>query len=47
MRALLLAPWLLPLVVSASVWKWMYAQDYGILNYILVQTGMSPSQCHG
>jgi multiple sugar transport system permease protein len=41
MRALLLAPWLLPLVVSASVWKWMYAQDYGIINYILVQTGIA------
>jgi multiple sugar transport system permease protein len=41
MRALLLAPWLLPLVVSASVWKWMYAQDYGILNYILVKIGVA------
>ena len=29
MRALLLAPWLLPLVVSASVWQWMFQQDYG------------------
>ena len=41
MRALLLAPWLLPLVVSASVWKWMYAQDYGIINYILLSTGIA------
>ncbi len=36
MRALLLAPWLLPLVVSASVWQWMFAQDYGVINYILL-----------
>jgi multiple sugar transport system permease protein len=40
MRALLLAPWLLPLVVSASVWQWMYAQDYGVINYLLVQSGI-------
>jgi len=40
MRALLLAPWLLPLVVSASVWQWMYAQDYGVINYLLVQAGI-------
>jgi multiple sugar transport system permease protein len=40
MRALLLAPWLLPLVVSASVWQWMYAQDYGIINHVLLQLGI-------
>lgn len=40
MRALLLAPWLLPLVVSASVWQWMFAQDYGVINYILVNLGL-------
>jgi multiple sugar transport system permease protein len=40
MRALLLAPWLLPLVVSASVWQWMFAQDYGIINYLLVSLGI-------
>jgi multiple sugar transport system permease protein len=40
MRALLLAPWLLPLVVSASVWQWMFAQDYGIINHVLLQLGI-------
>lgn len=40
MRALLLAPWLLPLVVSASVWQWMFAQDYGIINHVLIQLGI-------
>ena len=43
MRALLLAPWLLPLVVSASVWQWMFAQDYGIINYVLLELGLISS----
>jgi len=40
LRALLLAPWLLPLVVSATVWRWIYEQDSGVLNYVLVQSGL-------
>jgi multiple sugar transport system permease protein len=44
MRALLLAPWLLPLVVSSSVWQWMFQQDYGIINYVLVSLGLVESK---
>jgi multiple sugar transport system permease protein len=40
LRALLLAPWLLPLVVSSSVWQWMFAQDYGVINYLLLKLGV-------
>jgi multiple sugar transport system permease protein len=40
MRALLLAPWLLPIVVSASVWRWMFAQDYGVINHLLLKAGL-------
>ena len=44
MRALLLAPWLLPIVVSASVWQWMYAQDYGVINYALLHLGITAAK---
>src|SRR5262249_18408930 len=44
MRALLLAPWLLPLVVSSSVWQWMFAQDYGVINYALVKLGLTATK---
>ena len=44
MRALLLAPWLLPLVVSSSVWQWMFQQDYGVINYVLTSLGISGSK---
>ncbi|MDN4474778.1 sugar ABC transporter permease [Demequina sp. SYSU T00192] len=39
-RALLLLPWLLPLVVSASVWRWIFDQDNGILNIALRGAGV-------
>jgi multiple sugar transport system permease protein len=32
LRALFLVPWLLPLLVSASVWAWMFNSESGILN---------------
>ncbi|HEU5378573.1 MAG TPA: sugar ABC transporter permease [Ktedonobacteraceae bacterium] len=36
MRALLLIPWLLPLIVSATIFKWMLQTDNGIINYALL-----------
>ncbi|HEX8498568.1 MAG TPA: sugar ABC transporter permease [Actinomycetales bacterium] len=35
LRSLILLPWLLPLVVSATTWRWMFNQDYGIINSLL------------
>ncbi|MFE9573700.1 carbohydrate ABC transporter permease [Streptomyces sp. NPDC006692] len=32
LRSLLLLPWLLPLVVSATTWKWMLGTDTGVVN---------------
>jgi multiple sugar transport system permease protein len=32
LRSLVLVPWLLPVVVSATTWRWMFHQDYGIIN---------------
>jgi len=42
LRSLFLLPWLLPLIVSASTWKWMLDKDYGILNAFLGIFGISP-----
>ncbi|HEY0189016.1 MAG TPA: sugar ABC transporter permease [Cellulomonas sp.] len=39
-RSLMLLPWLLPLVVSASVWRWIFDQDNGVLNLFLRTTGL-------
>ena len=42
-RALLLLPWLLPMVASATVWRWMLGQDTGIVNRILEGLHLAPS----
>lgn len=36
MRAAMLVPWAIPTVVSASMWKWMYHDIYGVINDLLV-----------
>jgi multiple sugar transport system permease protein len=35
LRSLLLLPWLLPLIVSAAIWRWLLDQDNGALNRVL------------
>jgi multiple sugar transport system permease protein len=36
LRSLLLVPWLLPLVVSGTVWRWMLDNDSGVVNQTLL-----------
>jgi multiple sugar transport system permease protein len=36
LRSLLLVPWLLPLVVSGTVWRWMMYNDSGVINQSLL-----------
>jgi multiple sugar transport system permease protein len=36
LRALLLVPWLLPLVVSGTAWRWILDTDNGVLNQTLL-----------
>jgi multiple sugar transport system permease protein len=42
LRSLLLLPWLLPLIASASVWKWILDQGSGALNQFLGVFGIHP-----
>jgi multiple sugar transport system permease protein len=37
LRSLLLVPWLLPLVVSGTAWRWILETDSGVLNQTLLQ----------
>jgi multiple sugar transport system permease protein len=39
-RGLVLVPWVVPSVVAALDWRWIYVPDYGILNHILRSIGM-------
>ncbi|MFF5139983.1 carbohydrate ABC transporter permease [Streptomyces sp. NPDC013157] len=42
LRALFLIPWLLPLIVSASTWSWMFNSESGVVNYFLHFLGVGP-----
>jgi multiple sugar transport system permease protein len=35
LRGLLLASWILPALVVGALWKWIFATDYGVANYVL------------
>ena len=39
-RVILLIPWALAPVANATIWKWIYNANYGILNVILLQLGI-------
>jgi multiple sugar transport system permease protein len=39
-RTLFIIPWVLPSIVVCIIWKWIYNADYGILNFLLYQTGI-------
>jgi multiple sugar transport system permease protein len=40
LRALLLLGWLLPIVVSANIWRWMLDGSFGPVNYLLRSVGL-------
>ncbi|MEQ4302925.1 sugar ABC transporter permease [Plantactinospora sp. B6F1] len=42
LRALMLVPWLLPLIVSASTWSWLLNSDSGLVNAALAVVGIDP-----
>lgn len=39
-RVLFLVPWAISGLVSALTWKWMYNDSYGIINQLLLDTGL-------
>ncbi|MHB1135027.1 MAG: carbohydrate ABC transporter permease [Chloroflexota bacterium] len=40
LRALLFIPWSVPIVVDAFVWRWIYNDLNGILNFVLYKLGV-------
>ncbi len=39
-RSILLIPWVIPGIVAATTWAWMFHSEFGIINYTLVQFGV-------
>ena len=43
LRALFLLPWLLPLIVSGTVWKWLFNETNGLIDQTLVGLHLLPA----
>jgi ABC-type sugar transport system permease subunit len=41
-RALLIIPWAIPNYITALIWKGMFNQNYGLINYCLQFVGIEP-----
>lgn len=39
-RALFLIPWVIPDVATAMLWKWLYGDEFGVINFLLLKTGI-------
>jgi len=39
-RSLIIIPWATPLVVTAIIWKWMFNAHVGLVNFLLIKTGI-------
>jgi multiple sugar transport system permease protein len=46
MRGLLLAAWILPALVVGALWKWLFATQYGMINFVLTATGVVSMPVH-
>lgn len=40
-RAMILIPWAIPTIVSGMMWQFMFAEGYGIINQLLLKSGMA------
>ncbi len=39
-RAAILVPWAIPTIVSALMWQFMFAESFGVINYLLMNWGV-------
>jgi multiple sugar transport system permease protein len=40
-RSIILIPWVIPGIVAATTWSWMYHGDFGILSRLLIDLGIA------
>lgn len=46
LRGLLLATWMLPGLVVGALWKWMFASQYGVVNFVLAALHLTAGPVH-
>jgi multiple sugar transport system permease protein len=42
-RSLVLIPWIIPGIVAASTWAWMFHSEFGIINHVAITMGLTES----
>ncbi len=40
-RSLMIIPWCIPSVVIAVIWRWMFNQSFGVVNWFIYKLGLS------
>jgi multiple sugar transport system permease protein len=40
LRAIIIIPWAIPQIIQASMWKWLYNTDVGLIGDVLVRIGL-------
>jgi ABC-type sugar transport system permease subunit len=43
LRAIIIIPWAIPTVIQASIWRWMFNTDVGLIGDLLVRSGLTSS----
>ena len=46
LRGLLLVTWMLPGLVVGALWKWMFASQYGVVNFVLATLHLTGTPVH-
>lgn len=41
-RSITLIPWVVPGIVAATTWAWMFHTEFGIINYMMTGSGIIP-----
>ena len=40
-RSIALIPWVIPGIVAATTWAWMFHTEFGIINYMMTRSGLA------
>jgi multiple sugar transport system permease protein len=43
LRSITLIPWVVPGIVAATTWAWMFHTEFGIINYMMTGAGILPA----
>ncbi len=41
LRAMIILPWAIPAIIQASIWRWLYNSDVGLLGWLAVTLGLA------